>query len=90
MSNKALFKEMMQKDVELRNRGTDYSKLSPLEPCRCGGSPHVDVSMALIQCDNCGLCFEYRYNRGVVPYFTWQALTAVTPYSKEENDDEQG
>jgi ribosomal protein L37AE/L43A len=30
----------------------------------------VDISMALIQCDNCGISFEYRYRRGTVPYHT--------------------
>lgn len=30
----------------------------------------VDWSMALIQCDGCGISFEYRYNRGVIPYKT--------------------
>ena len=30
----------------------------------------VDVSMALIQCDSCGIAFEYRYNQGVIPFHT--------------------
>ena len=30
----------------------------------------VDVSMALIQCDGCGIAFEYRYDRGVIPFHT--------------------
>lgn len=30
----------------------------------------VDISMALIQCDNCGISFEYRYRRGIIPYHT--------------------
>jgi len=31
----------------------------------------VDVSMALIQCEHCGISFEYRYNRGIIPYKTF-------------------
>ncbi len=30
----------------------------------------VDRSMTLIQCDNCGIAFEYRYDRGVIPFHT--------------------
>lgn len=41
-------------------------------PCPvCGVSGLiVDVSMALIQCDSCGISFEYRYDRGVIPFYT--------------------
>jgi len=30
----------------------------------------LDLSMALIQCEGCGISFEYRYDRGVIPYNT--------------------
>ena len=30
----------------------------------------VDMSMTLIQCDSCGIAFEYRYDRGVIPFHT--------------------
>ena len=58
------------KDRNLSKSNPWYEDL-PLEKCMCGGQPHFDVSMALIQCNNCGLCFEYRYGK---PYYTWQAV----------------
>jgi len=61
-------------DVELTVKNPWYEDLKPLEKCYCGGQPHLDISMALIQCDKCGLCFEYRYNKGVIPYHTWQLI----------------
>ena len=30
----------------------------------------TDVSMCLIQCEGCGIAFEYRYDRGVIPFHT--------------------
>ena len=51
--------------------------IEPLELCRCGGKVHIDTSMALIVCDQCGLCFEYRYDRGVIPYHTWQLIARL-------------
>ena len=30
----------------------------------------VDRSMALILCDSCGIAFEYRYDRGIIPFHT--------------------
>ena len=30
----------------------------------------VDLSMSLIQCDSCGISFEYRYDRGIIPFHT--------------------
>ena len=35
----------------------------------------VDISMRLIQCDGCGLSFEYRYDRGVIPFHTIRRAT---------------
>jgi len=61
------------KDRNLSKSNPWYEDL-PLEKCMCGGQPHFDVSMALIQCNNCGLCFEYRYGKGIIPYYTWQAV----------------
>lgn len=49
-----------------------FLDMPQLAPCRCGGEAIIDVSMALITCNQCGMSFEYRYNRGVIPYHTWQ------------------
>lgn len=54
-----------------------FMELPPLAPCRCGGTPNIDISMGLIHCDTCGLSFEYRYDRGVVPYYTYQKSAGV-------------
>ena len=40
----------------------------------------VDISMALIQCDSCGISFEYRYRRGVIPYYTLLGSTKIIKY----------
>ncbi|MBI9087383.1 MAG: hypothetical protein JEZ11_27585 [Desulfobacterales bacterium] len=61
------------KDLALRDSNPFYEDLPPLEPCVCGGIPIIDSSMGLIYCEKCGLSFEYRYNKGLVPYHTWQA-----------------
>ena len=57
-------------------------ELPPLAPCRCGGAAHLDISMALIACETCGMSFEYRYNQGVIPYYSWQKAAGVdvAPY----------
>lgn len=62
------------KDILLVRDNPWYENLEPLKKCICGGTPHFDISMALIQCDACGLSFEYRYNKGVIPYHTWQSI----------------
>jgi hypothetical protein len=64
--------EAQIKDEKLAKENPFHDGLPPLAPCRCGGAPYVDTSMALIYCPVCELSFEYRYNRGVVPYYTWQ------------------
>ena len=61
-------------DEALLQHNPHYQNLEPLKKCVCGGQPHIDVSMSLIHCPQCGLCFEYRYNKGVIPYFTWQLI----------------
>lgn len=63
-------------DQRLSKENPWHDGLPPLEPCRCGGEAYVDVSMALIHCPQCDMSFEYRYNRGVVPYYTWQKCAA--------------
>ena len=64
--------ETKEKDIQLCKNDPHYRDVEPLKKCSCGGRPTIDVSMALIHCNKCGLCFEYRYARGVVPYHTWQ------------------
>ena len=61
-------------DRELARTNPWYEDLEPLKKCFCGGQLYFDVSMALIQCDNCGFCFQYRYNKGIIPYHTWQLI----------------
>lgn len=68
------FNEAHRWDVELAIHGDKYHTLPPLKPCRCGGKAILDISMALITCDRCEMSFEYRYHRGVIPYFTWQLV----------------
>ena len=65
-------KEAEMLDIQLRDNNPWCRDLPPLEKCNCGGQPGIDPSMALIYCPDCGLSFEYRYNRGTIPYFTWQ------------------
>ena len=65
------FDEAQDLDIEL-SKTLAYEDLPELAPCRCGGAASVDVSMRLISCEKCGMSFEYRYNRNVIPYFTWQ------------------
>jgi hypothetical protein len=65
---------LQQKDFKLSMSNPHYIDLPPLEKCVCGHQPIIDVSMALIYCSNCGLCFEYRYNRGILPYYMWQEI----------------
>jgi hypothetical protein len=73
------FEEAHEKDCELV--GADkYHLLPPLLPCRCGGDAHMDVSMALIQCNRCEMSFEYRYDKGVIPYYTWQLIAGGEKY----------
>jgi hypothetical protein len=69
-----MFMDNEDKDIQLLADNPWYMDLEPLKKCICGGMPHIDVSMALIQCDNCKLSFEYRYNKGIIPYHTWQAI----------------
>lgn len=65
---------LVKKDVKLRERNPFYIQLSPLKKCICGHQPIIDASMALIHCTNCGLSFEYRYFKGLIPYYTWQEI----------------
>lgn len=63
------------KDVVMSRRGgATQEMIEQVEelPCPVCGEKKliVDISMTLIQCDGCGICFEYRYNRGVIPYNT--------------------
>jgi len=67
-----LYRKAEEKDVQLLKDNPWYENLEPLKKCNCGGRPTIDASMALIQYENCGLCFAYRYNKGVIPYHTWQ------------------
>lgn len=71
--------EAENKDAINGINGVDYSSLPPLNKCRCGGIPIIDTSMGLIYCPRCGLSFEYRYNRGTVPYYMWQLTSNGGP-----------
>jgi hypothetical protein len=69
------YKEAYEKDIQLEKDNPWYENLV-LNKCHCGEQPVLDTSMRLIYCPNCGLSFEYRYHRGIVPYHTWQLYTS--------------
>jgi len=76
------YDEAHQKDVDIC-KSDPYQLVDdcpPLAPCRCGGEAIIDFSMALIQCETCGMSFEYRYNQGIIPYHTWQKSAGVEGY----------
>lgn len=62
-------------DKKLFSQNADWSKVrADIEDTECPVCKRhnlsLGMSMALIQCDGCGISFEYRYDRGVIPYNT--------------------
>jgi hypothetical protein len=70
------FYEIQAKDIELAATNPHYKDLDDLKFCVCGNKPYIDASMRLIHCTECGLSFQYRYWKGLVPYHMWQRIHA--------------